>query len=119
MKLHVSANGAGGGGGGLGTEGGGDMGGMGGCMGGMGGGSGEGSGSGSDMHHSAQRPVSGYAFSLAPMGRLTEVPSWNLSGCAICQFIHTRSRQMFCAIELPALVFIGASSCWWALVMCD
>ncbi len=87
MKLHVSANGAGGGGGGLGTEGGGDMGGMGGCMGGMGGGLGEGSRSGSDMHHSAQRPMSGYAFSLAPMGRLTEVPSWNLSG----KLRHVRS----------------------------
>jgi hypothetical protein len=80
IKLHVFANGAGGGGGGLGIEGGGGMGGMGGCMGGMGGGWGEGSGSGPDMHHLAQRSMFGYAFSLAPMGRLTEVPSWNLSG---------------------------------------
>ena len=63
------------------------MGGMGGGMGGIGGGWGEESGSGPGKHHSAQRSMSGYAFSLAPMGRCTEVPSWNLSG----KLRHVRS----------------------------
>ena len=54
------------------------MGGMGGGMGGMGGG--RGVTCAEEDGHGGQRWMSGFAFSLAPIGRYTEVPLWNFSG---------------------------------------